>query len=164
DLARVFEQLKHKASEIVECELINVSARPKTPVVVNDRSRWLFGFKKSSPRPLPPLETAAQSDQRIVSTSGQKSHETGERLNAAWFAARDRVAAAVISHRGRLFGDNELLRELAVTLLCNDYGSELVGEAIRPFIEEAVACEGYRFLPQQEKPVVMNVKGAPASG
>ena len=164
DLARVFEQLKHKASEIIECELINVSARPRTPVVVNDRSRWLFGFKKSSPRPLQPLETAVQRDQRIISTWRQKSQETGDRLNAACFAALDRVATAVISHRGRLFGDNELLRELAVTLLCNDYGSELVGEAIRPFIEEAVASEGYRFLPQQEKPVVMNVKGAPASG
>ena len=164
DLARVFEQLKHKASEIIECELINVSARPRTPVVVNDRSRWLFGFNKSSPRPLQPLETAVQRDQRIISTWRQKSQETGDRLNAACFAALDRVATAVISHRGRLFGDNELLRELAVTLLCNDYGSELVGEAIRPFIEEAVASEGYRFLPQQEKPVVMNVKGAPASG
>jgi len=164
DLARVFEQLKHKASEIIECELINVSARPRIPVVVNDRSRWLFGFNKSSPRPLQPLETAVQRDQRIISTWRQKSQETGDRLNAACFAALDRVATAVISHRGRLFGDNELLRELAVTLLCNDYGSELVGEAIRPFIEEAVASEGYRFLPQQEKPVVMNVKGAPASG
>jgi len=57
-----------------------------------------------------------------------------------------------------------LLRELAVTLLCNDFGSEVIGEAILPFVQEAVACEGYRFLPRQEKPVVMNVKGASASG
>jgi hypothetical protein len=61
-------------------------------------------------------------------------------------------------------GDNELLRELAVTLLCNDFGSEVIGEAILPFVQEAAACEGYRFLPRQEKPIVMNVKGAPASG
>jgi hypothetical protein len=53
---------------------------------------------------------------------------------------------------------------LAVTLLCNDFGSEVIGEAILPFIQEAVACKGYRFLSRQEKPVVMNVKGAPASG
>jgi hypothetical protein len=70
----------------------------------------------------------------------------------------------VMSQRGQLLGGNELLKELAVTLLCNDFGSEVIGEAILPFIREAVACEGYRFLPRQEKPVVMNVKGAPASG
>jgi hypothetical protein len=164
DLARVFEQIKQKASDIIERELINVSARPKTPVVVNERSRWLFAFKKSAPHPSPPLETASQRHQRIISAWRQKSHQTNDRLSAACFAALDRVATAVISHRGRLLGGNELLRELALTLLCNDLGSEVISEAILPFIQEAVECEGYRFLPRQEKPVVMNVKGAPASG
>jgi hypothetical protein len=85
-------------------------------------------------------------------------------LQAACFAALHKVATAVISRRGRLLGDNELLKELAVTFLCNDFGSEIIGEAIFPFIREAVACEGYRLLPRQKKPIVMNVKGAPASG
>jgi hypothetical protein len=164
DLARSFEQLKQKASDFIDRELINLSARPNIPVVVNEPSRWLFAFKKPRPRPSPPLETASQRHQRIISVWRQKSHETDDRLDAACLAALHRIATAVISHRGRLFGDNELLRELAVTLLCNDFGSELIGEAIRPFIQEAVASEGYRFLSPQEKPVVMNVKGAPASG
>jgi hypothetical protein len=33
-----------------------------------------------------------------------------------------------------------------------------------PLVQEAVASEGFRFLPRQDKPVVMNVKGASASG
>ena len=166
DLARVFEQLKQKASHIIEHELINASARPKTPVLVNQpaRSRLLFAFNKPSSEPSQPLETVAQRDQRIISEWRQKLHQTDDRLKAACFTALYRVATAVISQRGRLLGDNELLKELAVTLLCNDFGSEVIGEAILPFIQEAVACEGYRCLPRQEKPVVMNVKGAPASG
>jgi hypothetical protein len=164
DLARVFEQLKQKASETIERELINMSARPKTPVAVNVRSRWLFAFKKSSRQPSRPSETTVQRDQRIISAWRQKSHQTDDPFNAACFAALHRVATAVISHRGRLLGDNDLLRELAITLLCNDFGSEVIGEAILPFIQEAIACEGYRTLPRQEKPIVMNVKGAPASG
>jgi hypothetical protein len=164
DLTRVFEQIKQKASDIIERELINLSARPKTPVVVNEQSRWLFAFKKSRPHPSQPLETAAQRDQQIISAWRQKSRKTDDRLNAACFAALHKVATAVLSHRGRLLGDKELLRELAITLLCNDFGSEVIGEAILPFIQEAVACEGYRSLPRQEKPIVMNVKGAPASG
>jgi hypothetical protein len=69
-----------------------------------------------------------------------------------------------MNRRGRLFGDNALLTELAVTLVCNDYGSEVIGDAIAPYIHEAVLREGYRPLPRQETPVVMNVKGASASG
>jgi hypothetical protein len=69
-----------------------------------------------------------------------------------------------MSRRGRLFGDNALLTELAVTLVCNEYGSEVIGDAIAPFFQEAVSRESYRPLPPQEKPVVMNVKGASASG
>jgi hypothetical protein len=57
DLARIFEQLKHQASEMIEGELINVSAPPKIPVVVNEPSRRPFAFRKSAP-PLRPLETA----------------------------------------------------------------------------------------------------------
>src|SRR5215831_17013731 len=166
DLARVFEQLKQKASDIIERELINASARPKTPVLVTQpaRSRLLFAFNKPSSEPSQPVETVAQHDQRIISEWRQKLHQTDDRLKAGCFAALYRVATAVISQRGRLLGDNELLKELAVTLLCNDFGSEVIGEAIHPFIQEAVAREGYRCLPRQEKPVVMNVKGAPASG
>jgi hypothetical protein len=150
DLTRVFEQLKQKASDVIERELINASAQPKRPALVNRRSQ--------------PLETVVQRDQRIISEWRQKLQQTGDRLEAACFAALHRVATAVMSQRGQLLGGNELLKELAVTLLCNDFGSEVIGEAILPFIQEAVACEGYRFLPRQEKPVVMNVKGAPASG
>ena len=48
--------------------------------------------------------------------------------------------------------------------MCNDYGSEVIGEAIQPFLQEAAAREGYRLLSPQAHPVVMNVKGASASG
>ena len=48
--------------------------------------------------------------------------------------------------------------------MCNAYGSEVIGEAVDPFIKEAVTREGLRFLPPQLRPVVMNVKGASASG
>jgi hypothetical protein len=166
DLARVFEQLKHKGSVIIERELVNALAEPKMPVGVDQpgHSRWLFASNKTRKLSPQPSETLAEHDQRIVSAWREKSQKTDDRLKARCFAALHRVATAVISQRGRLLGDNALLRELAVTLLCNDLGSEVIGEAILPFVQEAVACEGYRFLPRQEKPVVMNVKGASASG
>jgi len=165
DLARVFEQLKHNASVIIAAELAN-AFQPKIPVTADEsgHSRWLFGFNKPKKSPPPPSETVTESDQRIVSAWLEQSHKTGDRLQASCCAALHRVATAIISRHGRLLGDQVLPGELALTLLCNDFGSEAIGEAILPFVQEAVAREGYRFLPRQEKPVVMNVKGASASG
>ena len=166
ELARVFEQLNHQASVIIERELENAFAEPKTAVGADQTGRFapavrLWQVKKPS---LKPSETVAQRDRRIVSEWRKKSQKTDDRLEASCFAALYRIATAVMSQHGRLLGDNALLTELAVTLVCNDHGSEVIGEAILPFVQEAVACEGYRSLPRQEKPVVMNVKGASASG
>ena len=165
DLARVFGQLKHEASVIIVPELEHALARPKIAGDVKQpsRSRYLsvVSPRKSSPQP---SETIAERDQRIGCEWRKKSQQTDDRLTTRCFAALHRVATAVISKHGRLLGDNALLEDLAVTLVCNDFGSEVIGQAILPFVQEAVACEGYRFLPRQEKPVVMNVKGASASG
>ena len=75
ELARGFEQLKQKASDIVERELTSLLARPKMTVVGNQQahSRWLFAFNKSSPEPSQPLETVVQRDQRIISEWRSKS-------------------------------------------------------------------------------------------
>ena len=118
----------------------------------------------STKRPTAPIETGAERDRRIVSEWRKKSETADNRLDEACCDALNRVATAVMSRRGRLFGDNALLTELAVTLVCNEYGSEVIGDAIAPFFQEAVSRESYRPLPPQEKPVVMNVKGASASG
>ena len=165
-LAQVFEQLRSAASAIIERELAKAFAdsRPAVEAGGGSRGRRLFAFGKPKKRPLLPMEPAAERDRRIVSEWRKKSEMANNRLDEACFDALNRVATAVMSRHGRLFGDKALLTELAVTLVCNDYGSEVIGNAIVPFIQEAVSREGYRPLPRQEKPVVMNVKGASASG
>lgn len=171
ELARVFDALREEGAGIIARELDKALARPKVAAAAEQqaRSRWRFSFGKArQPQQQQLSETAAERDQRIVSDWQEKSQQagnsSGDRLRAACFAALHRVATAVIAQHGQLLGDKALLGELAVTLLSNTFGSEAIGEAILPFVQEAVASEGYRFLPRQQKPVVMNVKGASASG
>ena len=171
ELARVFDELKREGASIIARELDDALARPKAAAAREEgaRSRWLFSLGKPRQPPQQQLsETPAERDQRIVSDWQDKSQDAGgpfsDRLQAACFAALHRVATAVIAQHGQLLGDKALLGELAVTLLSNNFGSESIGEAILPFVQEAVASERYRFLPRQQKPVVMNVKGASASG
>ena len=49
-------------------------------------------------------------------------------------------------------------------MVCNQHGSELIGRIIDPYFRRGAEQEGYRLLPSQNRPVVMNVKGASASG
>ena len=166
ELARVFEQVEHKASLIIERELANAFAETRAPVGADQPADWRRLFALGRPRkPAPkPVETVAERDQRILSQWSKKSQNTEDGLEQACFAALYEVATAVISRQGRLSGDHVLLAELAVILVCNDHGSSVIGDAILPFVQESVAREGYRALPAQKRPVVMNVKGASASG
>ncbi|MBI3702775.1 MAG: hypothetical protein HY244_02720 [Rhizobiales bacterium] len=167
ELARFFEQVKSAASAKIMQELSNLLSPAIKPAVVADESgRWGLPFNLGKPKkpPAPPAEGAEARVRRIFSQWREKSETADDRLDKSCFHALSRIATAVISRRGRLFGNKELLAELAVTLVCNDYGSEVIGDALDPFFQEAVAREGYRRLPAQQKPVVMNVKGASASG
>ena len=166
ELAQVFEQLRSAASVMIERELADAFADPR-PAVEDRGSRWrrrLFALGKAKKRPRFPIETAAERDRRIVSEWRKKTETANDRLDEACFDALNRIATGVMNRHGRVRGDNALLRELTVTFVCNEYGSEAIGNAIVPFFQEAVSREGYRRLARQEEPVVMNVKGASAAG
>lgn len=63
-----------------------------------------------------------------------------------------------MAHRGRLLPGPDLITRLATGQVCNQYGSAALGKLLQPIIETAVRQEGYRYLPVQAKPVIMNVK------
>ncbi|MGQ0750180.1 MAG: hypothetical protein ACT4PS_06585 [Betaproteobacteria bacterium] len=85
-------------------------------------------------------------------------------LGKAVHAALIRVVSALRAKHGRVWGDATLLSQLAAGIACNDYGSEQIGALIEPIVKAAAAAEGYDLLPVQREPVVMNIKGASASG
>lgn len=164
ELTRLLEDLRSAASALIAQELANSFAPGPAPAADAERgSRWPFSIKPSK-QPLPPPESAEQRDRRIILAWSKKAQAADDRLAQSCFTALSRIATAIAARRGRLLGDKDLLTDLAVTLVCNDYGSEAVGAAIDPLIQKAVAREGYRPLSPQERPVIMNVKGASASG
>jgi hypothetical protein len=72
--------------------------------------------------------------------------------------------SGLIARQNTLVRDAALLRTIAGTLVSNGYGSRRIGERIEPWIAAVVEAHGYRRLAPQDHPVVMNVKGASASG
>ena len=167
ELLHAFEQVKAAAQPLIERELAKIFAHPKksvTNVNVSHGRPRLFGFGKPRTSSSAPFETPAERELRIVAEWGKQAEMPKPPLDEACFDALYKTSTGVLSRHGRLFGDIALLTEIAITLVCNAYGSEVIGEAVDPFIKEAVTREGLRFLPPQLRPVVMNVKGASASG
>ncbi|MFD1302657.1 zeta toxin family protein [Methylobacterium marchantiae] len=94
----------------------------------------------------------------------QRCVASADSLEAAACAALRHVVTSIIGRRGFLIRDRALLSHLACTLVSNQYGSSRIGQLIEPWFREIVAREGYHRLKIQAQPVVMNVKGASASG
>src|SRR5712675_1062485 len=166
DLKRLFEEKRSAASVVIARELSNLFSLRAEPAGDADQTsgtRWPFGLANKKRRPRP-QETAEQRERRIILDWSKKAQAADNRLDRLCFRALSRIATAVTARRGRLFADKELLTDLAVRLVCNDFGSEDIGDAIAPFIRQAALREGYRLLSPQERPVIMNVKGASASG
>jgi len=107
----------------------------------------------------------------VSTTTGATSGETSagsvddaSDLNRACLDALVRTVGGIVGQRGRLIADDALIRRIAVNLVSNERGALAIGALIGPIMDMAIASEGYRRLPAQAKPVIMNVKGASASG
>jgi len=109
-------------------------------------------------------ESPEQREQRIIASWNEKANSSEDRLAAAIFGELARIARAIVAKHGRLRGDKALLTTLVTGLVCNNYGSEIIGEAIAPMVAQSAAREGFPLLPAQAEPIVINVKGASASG
>jgi hypothetical protein len=167
ELARAFERFKKNAAAKITLELSNLfSLDSKSVAGADNVGRWGLPFNLGKPKkpPASSLWAAEQRERRTVAGWQEKSETADNRFDACCFRALSAIATAVLGRRGRLFGDKDLLTELAVTLVCNDYGSEVIGDAIEPLLQNAASQEGYRRLAAQKNPVVMNVKGASAAG
>jgi hypothetical protein len=75
-----------------------------------------------------------------------------------------RVMSALFVTHGSAWGTKELIASIATELACNNYGSDCIGQVITPLLKRAAHAEGYKLLPRQESPVVINTKGPSASG
>ena len=83
------------------------------------------------------------------------------RRRSARFRKWSRRCSCVMAESGAA---REMVASVATNLACNDLCSEEIGRLIERGSQPLRPSEGYRLLPRQQTPVVMNTKGASASG
>jgi hypothetical protein len=141
------------------------AARETTPANV---ARWswqrFFPQSAAASRGPPPAPHAEIGDLARLDSWRAMTIAADQPFEQACLRALVTAGDAIIGKRGRIPHDRSLLTALATRLVCNDYGSLVIGETIDRYFAQAASREGYRILPAQLHPIVMNVKGASASG
>ena len=153
-----YETVRMQLRDIIAAEL---HAAPRAPVVAR-RGAWSWlTLARARREPAPaqtPLSAATMHKWRA------RAAETADPLQAGALRALARVTDAMLGRHGRPWGQSDLVAQLALGLACNDLGAEAIGRRIEPWIRDGARAEGYRRLPAQAEPLVMNTKGASAAG
>ncbi len=168
DIVAAYETLRRALSDQIDVELARAFAELSNggAATAARPPGGLLGFFRRAGRKPEPVHADDDWDreERIVRAWSAGAQARDNPLRRAACRALAKVASAVRAQHGRLWGDHRLLAPIALGLACNDHGTEVVGALIEPHIRRAAAAEGYRLLPAQARPVVMNTKGASASG
>jgi len=166
-IVRLHETVRAAAGDRIARELSRAMLAGRTPASPRQRRRslrGLVGLDRAQPRRPAQRPEAGERERRAVAEWRRRGETADDPLDRACCDALASVVTAIVSHRGRLVGEPALVVRLAVAMVCNSHGSDVIGDALDPLIQAAAAGEGYRLLPSQARPVVMNVKGASASG
>jgi len=166
-----YDALKRALSGVIDTELAALfrgagAAGDAVPTPAKEKiglraflRQWRLGIDAP-----PHAEDDWEHGNRLLREWANQAQSADSPLPKAAYGALIRIVSAVRAKHGRTWGDATLLGRLAVGLACNEQGGEVIGALIEPHVRRAAEKESYVLLPRQERPVVMNTKGASASG
>jgi len=170
-IVAVHERTRHELREAIGAALARVApehASPAAPAKRSPASRLIARLAQLSSIAYRRGARAVPAErgwgpQHIADCERSAALESDSRQRIA-YRTLARVMSALFATQGHAWGTRELIVSLATDMACNDYGSDRIGLAIEPLLMRAALSEGYRLLPRQERPVVINTKGPSASG
>lgn len=166
EIVPAYDALKGALSTLIDAELSAALPPPvRTAAAKEPTNRaWFLRLFSERREAAPSDEEQSEREEQALRRWTAGTESSDDPMRKAAYRSLARVVSAICARHGRMWGGKSLLAPLAVDLACNEYGSIAIGALIEPFILEACEREGYRLLPAQERPMVMNTKGAPASG
>jgi len=159
-----YDAVRRRLRELVDSELSSLYPRPEPVRTASGRAsvmRAIFRSRRARTAVPVSAETAVE---RILLDWERRAHESSDALHKAAYRALTKVVSALLVRHGELWANRELVAAIAVDIACNDFGADEIGRLIAPWLIEGAVREGYTLLPPQQRPFVMNTKGASASG
>jgi hypothetical protein len=168
EIVATYEALRLRVASLVESELAaRIFPAEGTAFDKPPRRPGFLALLRGARRPVPaPADAAAPGPEDAIEAWRHEAHVTSgsDPMRVAACRALAKVVGALVGRHGAVWGTRELVASLATDLACNDIGSEEIGRLIEPWLVEGARQEGFRLLPAQARPVIMNTKGASAAG
>ncbi len=171
EIVAAYDEHRRRLAAVIETELAARMplAMAATPSDTRQRNggwvRRLFGAaRRTSPGEVEAAPARGPDDAIAAWRNVAPSLSSEDHLRAAAFRALAKVVGALVGRHGSMWGTRDLVATIATDLACNDYCGEEIGRLIDPWLVDAARHEGYRLLPAQARPVIMNTKGASAAG
>ncbi|EFL87525.1 hypothetical protein [Ahrensia sp. R2A130] len=151
------------AKTFIDSELL--ALRANTPPTASQTPESIFAKLAKTLRKKPKeAQGGPENFEEKLARAKQRWESFSEPDEAAFGHALILIVDAIMRTQGRLPADTSIASRLAINRVINTYCSERIGLFLDKCVAEAAAGEGYEILPAQTKPIVMNVKGASASG
>jgi hypothetical protein len=147
-----------------ELEATLFAPRSSATDVDEPASIWNRMFGPREPNTIQPEKSPVDDLHGLFERWRSRRSQTNDALEASVLEALLRVVKGITGRHGRVVGDIGLLTSIAGKLVSNSFGARALSEAIDPIFRKAVAAEALSLLPAQAEPMVLNVKGASASG
>ena len=157
-IAGAYDEARREVADAVEAALSGIVCGTKSSAVAARR----FGFWKPRRASAAPTVSDFTWDAGHIAECERRANAAG--LAGLAYRALSRVLSGLFTTHGCAWGTRDLIVSLARDIACNAYASDAVGRTIDPLLRRAAEREAYGLLPRQDRPVVINTKGASASG
>jgi hypothetical protein len=162
-ITEAYEEARRDVTDAIDAALTDVLRGPAVPADKVKTRR--FGFWRPSRRePAALPATDLGWDAGHIAECERRANAARDALPRLSYRTLARVLSGLFAAHGCAWGTRDLIVPLARDLASNAFGSDAVGRAIDPLLRRAAELEGYGLLPRQDRPVVINTKGASASG
>jgi hypothetical protein len=159
-IVRTFDETRRQAGDAVEAALSSLSVRRAAAPRGSRLLAWVRSGRASAPITVP---DCAWGPAQIAECEGSADAAT-DPLSMTAYRSLARILSGLFKTHGHAWGTRDLIVPLARDMAANVLGSDAIGRAIEPLLRRAAQREGYGMLPRQDQPIVINTKGASASG
>lgn len=164
-ICELFNDEKEKVEGFISLQLAEkLSERTEPSAVEAQAPSILTRLFAKKPMPSAPAKQIEPIEIAAIEQWNQEAANVRCPMHKACYSALSKTVGTIVGHRGSLRIDQQLVTRIAGNMVCNTYAADVINEFLDPLWNRACDQEGYRILPAQQKPVIMNVKGASASG
>ncbi len=167
DITATYEAVRSSAAAVIDRELSRLmpaSERPVTVAAPPKRSGLLARLART-PAAAPPSTTpVGRPATALVAEWEARARSVLDPVEATAIRVLARVVAALLIKHGSIWIGRPMIASVTTDIATNELAGDAIGRQMDPWLTAAAAAEGYRLLPPQQRPVVMNLKGPSAAG